>query len=73
MVARYGAGWVCENTSEGLYNSLKDILNNRDELGRIKEHLKELHFENKVSIEQFENLVDNGECYDKTEYRNSCI
>jgi hypothetical protein len=63
MVTEYGAGWVCENTSEGLYNSLKYIINNRHELDKVKEHLKGLHFGNKASIEQFENLVDSGSRY----------
>ncbi|MGI6727978.1 MAG: glycosyltransferase [Anaerovoracaceae bacterium] len=59
MVAKYLAGWVCENSEEGIYYSLKNIIDNREELNKVKRQLKELSYNNKIPIEQFENLISN--------------
>lgn len=58
MVERNGAGWVCENNEEGIYNCLKYILDNQNELTRVKSHLNNLYFNNNTSIAQFINLVE---------------
>ncbi|MBL4934991.1 glycosyltransferase [Clostridium sp. YIM B02515] len=58
MVERDGAGWVCENNEEGIYNSLKYILDNQKELTRVKEHLNNLCFNNNTAAAQFINLVE---------------
>lgn len=60
MVEQSNAGWTCENSLDGIKEKLQYILDNRNELSRIKENLKSQNLNNELAIEQL-NYVLNGE------------
>ena len=50
-------GLICENSTEGVYTMIKDILNNPDQLNTFKIYLSENPVDNKLGLEQFHNIV----------------
>lgn len=52
-------GFVCENSSEGLYASLKEILSNKKQLQEKKENLKNYKFDNEKIAVKFEEIIKN--------------
>lgn len=60
MVENTNSGWTCHNSSDGIKETLKYILDNRDEHSKIKENLKNKMFTNELALKQF-NIMINGE------------
>lgn len=63
MVEQCKAGWVCENSIEGITEKLEYILKNKDELLAIKQELKGRKFDNKIGLIQFYNLINEDSTY----------
>ena len=57
MVLERNAGWECENSQEGLNQSLAEILKSPDVLEKVKERLSSRKMDNKTAIEQFKKLL----------------
>lgn len=51
-------GFVCENSEEGIYNSLKDILTNKKTLEEKRKSLKDYSYDNDAIIKKLTNLID---------------
>lgn len=58
MILEKKAGWVCENSEDGIKNMLFSILSNKKEMDRIKECVKKIHMDNHVPVEQFAELIE---------------
>lgn len=58
MVLKRNAGWECENSQEGLNQSLEEILKTPNTLQRIKECLNDHSSDNEEAIKQFRKLVE---------------
>lgn len=56
MILKENAGFVCENTQEGITQMLIDILNNPQLLKQISEGLTKRHFTNQISIEAVKDI-----------------
>ena len=57
MVLERKAGWECENTQEGINQTLLYLLSSPKVLMEVKEALKLCKVDNTVAIEQFRNLI----------------
>lgn len=57
MIEKQNAGWVCENSLEGIKEKICYIIDNRKELCRIKNNLKRQNFNNEKAIEQLNNVL----------------
>lgn len=57
LVKNQKAGWVCENSEEGLYRGLKHILENRPEIEAIKRCLGTERLNNERPMEQFQGII----------------
>lgn len=51
------AGWVCENSEEGLYRGLKHILEHRSEIEAVKKFLGSQKLDNERPMEQFQRII----------------
>lgn len=51
MIIKNGAGFVCENSQEGIISGLCEILRDTAVLNRIRENLQQKHFSNQSSID----------------------
>lgn len=58
IVETGNAGWTCENSSDGIKVRLKYILDNRNELSKIKNNLKKQNFNNEQAIKQFNDVLN---------------
>ena len=50
-------GFICENREDGIYEKLKEIFSNSNQLKLFKENLKNYIFNNEIIIEKFRNLL----------------
>ena len=57
MILDEDLGWVCENSVEGIRQMLKALLTEPEKIAKMKEKLKERHFDNGAAVEQFEALI----------------
>lgn len=57
MVEKSNAGWTCENSMYGIKEKLIYILDNRTELSKIKENLKNQQFNNELALKEFNNVL----------------
>lgn len=53
-------GDICENTVDGLYTMIKDILNNPRVLKTYRDYLSNNPITNDISLKQFEDIISNG-------------
>ena len=51
-------GMIYSNSFEGLYNGIRDVLDNHEELDKYKNNLKKYHYDTKKIINQIESLLD---------------
>lgn len=51
-------GFICENTTEGIYEMLKRIFDNTIMLDTVKSNLSRAELNNKIALEQFEQLIN---------------
>ena len=58
MVNKSNAGFVCENSQKGINEKLLHILENRDELDKIKQGLLEKSFNNHSSTQKFDEIIN---------------
>lgn len=58
MVLDRNAGWECENSQEGLDQSLEEILKTPNALQKVKGCLNNYSADNEVAIKQFRELVE---------------
>ena len=58
MVLDRNAGWECENSQEGLDQSLEEILKTPNALQKVKDCLNNYSADNEVAIKQFRELVE---------------
>ncbi len=61
MVIDFNAGWICENSIEGIEKSLKCILDKKKEIYDLKEKLLKNDNNNKKAVMQFENMLNGRE------------
>ena len=57
MIARNGFGWVCDNSVEGLYLALEELLTEPDALEKRKNYLLTVRPDNEAATACFEALV----------------
>ena len=57
LVGDEKAGWVCENSEEGLYRGLKHILEHRPEIEAVKKFLGSQKLDNERPMEQFQRII----------------
>lgn len=55
-------GFVCENSEDGIYNSLKDILTNKKTLEEKRKSLKDYSYDNDAIIQKLMSLIDYNLC-----------
>jgi len=60
MVMDDGAGWVCENSEQGIYSSLKMLLNHPEIIVKCREELLSRIYDNKKAIEEFHQLLNSS-------------
>lgn len=58
MIIEKKAGWVCENSDDGIKNALFSILSTKEAIIRIKKSLNKLHMDNHIPIRQFIELIE---------------
>lgn len=58
LVDKTLTGIICENSTSGIYNSIVEILKNTDILSNIRNYLNDHPFTNKVSLKQFNALIE---------------
>jgi glycosyltransferase involved in cell wall biosynthesis len=58
MITEAGAGFVCENTQEGINEKLLYLLNNRDELEKVRLNLKKKSFNNEEIVKKFKEIIE---------------
>ncbi|GFR36226.1 glycosyltransferase [Thermobrachium celere] len=58
MIIDANAGWVCENSLEGLKKYILHILDNKNELVQVKNHLLNKSFNNNLAVEQFDKIIN---------------
>lgn len=58
MVADGKDGFVCENSEQGIYETLKDVLGNPQKLQVCREHLAGQKYSNERAVGQFHTLVN---------------
>lgn len=58
MVSAKRYGWVCPNNQDGIENSLKKILENRDKVLLCKEFLLGQTFNNELALRQIEKCIE---------------
>ena len=56
MIVQPGYGWVCENTQEGIRESLERLLSNPEILKKCSEGMKQIVFTNADAINEFTRL-----------------
>lgn len=50
-------GWICDNSEEGIYNSFKQILSNKNEIKEKTDNLKNYIFDNKSIKEKYSKII----------------
>ncbi|MFC7685275.1 glycosyltransferase [Ureibacillus sp. GCM10028918] len=60
MIIDCRAGWVCDNSADGITSTLKHILNHPEELKEVREYILETDFNNKLALEQFHYALNEG-------------
>jgi glycosyltransferase involved in cell wall biosynthesis len=60
MVVNAKAGWVCENSTEGIKKALRYILEHKSELVKIKNYLLSQKYNNETALMQLNNLFNEG-------------
>ena len=58
MIIKENAGYVCENSQEGITGALLDILSHTEQLSSISCNLKKRSFNNCESVKVFKTIVD---------------
>lgn len=58
MVVEENEGFVCENSENGIYKALKNIMDNPDRLQKCKDYLEKQKHSNEKALRQFNNLID---------------
>ncbi|MEH6945422.1 glycosyltransferase, partial [Bacillus sp. JJ722] len=58
MIIDANAGWVCENSTEGIQTKLEYILNHLNELEDIREKLKLHKSNNEQALKQFDHMLE---------------
>lgn len=58
LVAEKGIGWVCENSDEGIYNSLRKLLSNLHLINHKKEELMNTPLNNSLAVLEFYEIVN---------------
>ena len=58
MVAARNAGWICENSQEGINEVLAQVLSHPEKLREIKDGLLHSSVDNTVAAEQFRGLIE---------------
>ena len=53
MVADAGAGWVCENSIQGISHELERILSNPEDLRSVRDSLRKQTLDNAKAMQQF--------------------
>ncbi len=56
-IALHNCGWVCENSAEGLYEGIKNLLDNFNVVEEKRAILKETTADNSIPISQFEAML----------------
>ncbi len=57
LIGLTGCGLVCENSSDGIEDELRTVLENPDLLRQFREKLQSQSFDNQISREQWERLI----------------
>ena len=57
MIADAEAGWVCENSLQGVCSELKRILSNPEEIRTVRDNLRKYSFDNTTAIQQFYDML----------------
>ena len=57
MVADVGAGWVCENSLQGVCSELQRLLSDPVELRNMRDNLRKETFDNTKAIQQFRDML----------------
>ena len=57
MVEKTGYGWVCENSVDGICETLKNLLEEDELLEKRKNELMNISFDNTLAMEQFAQLL----------------
>ncbi len=52
-IGLHDCGWVCENSDEGIYEGLKDLLNSKDKIKKKSEQLSQIECNNNIPVTQF--------------------
>lgn len=50
-------GWMCENSEEGLYDSLKELLHSPQEISKCKHNLKTFQYDNSKILKRIEDIL----------------
>jgi glycosyltransferase involved in cell wall biosynthesis len=58
MVEEGKEGFVCENSEYGLYEILKKVVNNPEELSKCRDYLRKQQYTNEKALWQFRNLIE---------------
>lgn len=54
----HDCGWVCENSEDGIYDALKNLLINVDVIKEKKQQLKSVECNNDIPVKQFCEMLD---------------
>lgn len=57
MIIDANAGWVCENSFEGIKKTLERILQNKGEIDKVRDNLLTQKHDNKIAVMQFRNML----------------
>ncbi len=58
MIEDCNAGWVCENSDDGIMTKLKFILEHKQVLQAVRKSLADKSFDNKKALEQFKRMLE---------------
>ena len=57
MIKNRGIGWVCDNSVQGIEDSVKSLVDNHVSIEKVRENLRKMVFDNKKALERFYRLV----------------
>ncbi|TSI11329.1 glycosyltransferase [Lysinibacillus sp. BW-2-10] len=60
MIIDCRAGWVCENSTDGITSTLKHIIDSPVELEETRQFILEKNYSNKLALEQFHYALNEG-------------
>lgn len=58
MVTEPNCGWVCENNQKALNVALAQILEDKDQLNKMKHRLQRITMDNTAALRQFEKMIE---------------